>query len=216
MMTESEKTEFDRILFEVAEFYGIDVSPMSARYWNTMAPRVDIATFSAAIDAHIAKPGSGRFFPKPADLFEILESARTDGHITSDEAWAIALESYDESATVCVTPEILQARSAAQPIMDEGDKVGARMAFKSAYERIMADPAVAHRRPGWFMSLGHDPEGRRAACDRAAALGRIGTGQATFLLGPPDDEDATPLLDGNASGMRRLFDASSTSDDKTH
>ena len=158
----------------------------------------------AGIQAHTEDAAEGKFAPKPAHVIAQIEKyTPAIGHVTSDEAWAIALESYDESATVCVTPEILQARSAAQPIMDEGDKIGARMAFRSAYERIMANPAVAHSRPQWNLSLGWDEAGRAPALERAKQLGRLGNLGNHGVLPPPDEEDATPLLSGSRAEAHR-------------
>ena len=48
----------------------------------------------------------------------------------------IALLSSDESDTVVMTDEIQLALGAARPVLDLGDKVGARMAFISAPSKL--------------------------------------------------------------------------------
>lgn len=59
-----------------------------------------------------------------------------DSRPGKDEAWSIALAASDEHETVVLTTEIRQAMIASEPILEAGDKVGARMAFMSAYERL--------------------------------------------------------------------------------
>jgi len=78
------------------------------------------------------------------------------------------------------TAEIETARAMALGVWREGDKVGARMAFKGAYERAVAAGAV----PTWKLSLGHDPEQRIDAVKQAQVAGFITTQQARHLLLP--------------------------------
>jgi hypothetical protein len=121
--------------------------------------------------------------PKPADIIAIVEKAHH--RLSADEAWAIALESFDESATVCVTEEMLEALGAAQAVWEYGDKVGARMAFKGAYERITSERRNQGIAPQWQLSLGWDQERRTAAAQEALRLGRMPLEDVqTFLPAP--------------------------------
>ena len=61
------------------------------------------------------------------------------GHQTANEAWGVVMASADESDTVIWTDQIAEAAGIARPILDAGDEVGARMAFRDAYERIVRD-----------------------------------------------------------------------------
>lgn len=70
-----------------------------------------------------------------ADILQRVQIA--DGRPGKDEAWAIAMTTNDEFETVVLTDEIQLALAAAKPVLDAGDKVGARMAFNSAYERLV-------------------------------------------------------------------------------
>ena len=67
-----------------------------------------------------------------ADVLDRMSSA--GGHPTANEAWALALSSADETETVVWTDQIAEAAGIVRPILDAGDEVGARMAFRDAYE----------------------------------------------------------------------------------
>lgn len=95
-----------------------------------------------------------------------------DGRPGKDEAWSIALAAGDESDTVVMTAEIRQAMTAAQPILAGRDKVGARMAFLSAYERLVAQARAEARPVTWSVSLGFD-SGRRVAAIESAVRSNL-------------------------------------------
>jgi hypothetical protein len=99
---------------------------------------------------------------------EAIMSRLPDGHLPADEAWSIAIQAMDEAETVVWTQAICEAWGCAQLIMQAGDEVGARMAFRSAYERRVAAARADGLRPKWFPSLGHDPAKRAAALEAAA------------------------------------------------
>lgn len=94
----------------------------------------------------------------------------SDGRPGKDEAWSIALSAADESETVVMTAEILQAMTAAQPVLDLGDKVGARMAFLSAYERLVTAARAGAIPTTWSVSLGFDPKRRVTAIESAVRM----------------------------------------------
>lgn len=98
----------------------------------------------------------------------ILKHAQAaDGHPGKDEAWAIALSASDESETVVMTAEIRQAMTASGPVLEAGDKVGARMAFMSAYERLVVAARAEALPAKWEVSLGYDPARRVTAIESA-------------------------------------------------
>ena len=109
---------------------------------------------------------NSRFAPTAADLVEIIGDRTGQRHIAADEAWSIVLESFDENATVILTQEIAEARGIA---LDIPDRIGQRMTFKAAYDRIVAKALP----PKWFISGGFDPDQRQAAISRAIQLGRL-------------------------------------------
>ncbi|HEJ4855550.1 TPA: hypothetical protein SL612_005849, partial [Pseudomonas aeruginosa] len=124
-----------------------------------------------------------------------------------NEAWALALEASDERATVVLTPEIQEALTIAAPILEARDKVGARMAFISAYERAVSRSRREALPVEWRVSLGHDEAGRQAGIQKAAALNRLPAAEVARLEGvvvlqlpaPTDAGQAIAgLLTGNA------------------
>jgi response regulator RpfG family c-di-GMP phosphodiesterase len=91
----------------------------------------------------------------------------------------------DERNTVVWTDEMAQAWSVAQPIVQVRDMVGARMAFISAYERLVRTAREERRVPVVSVSLGWDAELRAKAVEQAVSLGYLPQGQATEYLPPP-------------------------------
>jgi hypothetical protein len=109
-----------------------------------------------------------------------IESLKPDGRLGADEAWA--LYPHDEATSAVLTNEISEAMQIAQPLLNEGDKVGARMAFKEAYTRIVAKNKNEGIAPKWFPSLGTDKNGREEVLKQAVQLGRLTQDHATSLL----------------------------------
>jgi len=110
-----------------------------------------------------------------ADILQRVQAA--DGRPGKDEAWSIALSAGDESETVVMTAEIRQAMVAAQPILSRRDVVGARMAFNSAYERLVFAARAEANPTTWSVSLGLDP-GRRVTAIESAVRMQLITQQA--------------------------------------
>lgn len=119
-----------------------------------------------------------------AAILERLPSA--NAHLSPNEAWALALTSLDEQETVVWTPEIAKAFGVARPVLEGGDKVGARMAFLAAYERELGVVKAERRLPEWQVSLGHDPQRRQLVLEEAVADGRLPAPKVAHLLPPPD------------------------------
>jgi len=103
----------------------------------------------------------------------------------AEEAWAIALSSRDESETVVWTEETAEAFSACSPVLEIGDEVGARMAFKEAYARIVAKNESEGVRVKWVASLGWDLRRREAVLNKAANAGLLPAPVAAKLLPAP-------------------------------
>src|SRR5699024_9000751 len=116
-------------------------------------------------------------------LAAIIERmARADGYPTANEAWAIALDSSDESKTTFMLDEINRAMLVAAPVLDAGDKIGARMAFLDAYKRFVDDSRRAGGRAFWRLSLGWDAESREQVIAQAAIEGRITKAEEQRLI----------------------------------
>ena len=138
--------------------------------------------------AHQRDPERGRFVPRPADLIHAINSAITaDGRPSADEAWATALRSRDEAATVVWTDEAARAFAIARPVLEAGDEVGARMAFRQAYDRLVDLARFERRAPAWTASLGTSKELQRLELEAALADGRLPRDPRNL---PPGVQDA--------------------------
>lgn len=110
---------------------------------------------------------------------------QADGRPGANEAWGIALSAFDEAQTVVLNDEITEAMGAARPVMNSGDDVGARMAFRDAYERIVRNNRSVGSKPKWYPSLGHDPLLRVDAIKAAEERGLLTRSQVSAYLPAP-------------------------------
>jgi hypothetical protein len=130
-------------------------------------------------------------------LAAILQRVQaTDGRPARDEAWSIALAATDEYDTVVMTAEIQLALNAARPVLEAGDKIGARMAFISTYDRLVLEARAEGRPAKWEVSIGFDAGRRIAAVSEAMYLRRISRESAQWLLADLSHEPVT--IDGRA------------------
>lgn len=96
-----------------------------------------------------------------------------DGRPGKDEAWSIAVLADDEFETVVMTDEIHLALTAARPVLESGNKIGARMVFLDAYERFVRQAREAAKPVNWHVSMGYDTARRSIAIEQAVQLQRI-------------------------------------------
>jgi hypothetical protein len=143
-------------------------------------------------EAHCQDPQRGRFAPVPADILAQIEgAAASDGRPEADEAWALAVAARDEGATVVWTAEAAEAFGVCRPVLDAGDEVGARMAFRAAYSRLVAEARAAREPIRWSASEGHDPGRRAAVLIAAVEAGRL----PVAYLPAPDAGPVAGLLE---------------------
>lgn len=129
-----------------------------------------------------------------AAILQRLHAA--DGRPGKDEAWSIALSACDEYDTVVMTEEIQLALNAARPVLEAGDKIGARMAFIGAYERLVSQARAKAQPAQWSVSIGFDPGRRVVAIAAAVQMQRIPQERGQLLLADLTHEPITP--DGQA------------------
>lgn len=115
---------------------------------------------------------ASKFPPTPADIIEIIGNYTKSKHIGAEEAWAIALRSFDESLPIVLTKEILEAKATVQDIYDSGDSVGTRMAFREVYNRIL----LTAKDVKWFVTQGDDKSLTESVVKQAVELGRLPQG----------------------------------------
>jgi hypothetical protein len=129
----------------------------------------------------------------------------SDSRPGAEEAWSIAVSGFDENATIVTNDEISGAMGVARPIMDAGDEVGARMAFRESYERIVREARERGvTRPTWWPSIGADPARRDVALSQAAERGLLTRSQVAAYLPAPTTERGAAiagLLTGNVVAM---------------
>lgn len=107
-----------------------------------------------------------------------------DGRPGPEEAWAMLPR--DEAVTVVWTEEMAQAMGVAQPLLNEGEIVPARMAFKEAYTKLVQDARDNRIPVKWTASLGHDTRGREHVLTQAAEMGRLTHEHVAGLLPAPE------------------------------
>lgn len=199
-MNDTDKAVFTQILAGTLECYGRAVTPSAIGMWWAALARYDMREVRLAFTRYVQDPEQGRYPPTPAGILAQMTGAGL--WIGADEAWALCLESFDEAATVCLTDVILEARSAAQPVWATGDKIGARVAFRAAYERIVQTRRMEGRAARWQLSVGWDADRREQAARAAVAAGRLShEAIAGYLPGPeitPEGRAIAGLLTGES------------------
>jgi 5'-deoxynucleotidase YfbR-like HD superfamily hydrolase len=195
MLSSEEVAQLAGAICATAETLGQTISATAA---ELMAG--DLAEFSTQ-DIRTALQACRRELTGKLTLAAVLQRIQAeDGRPGRDEAWAIALASSDEFNTVVMTDEIQLALNAARPVLEAGDKIGARMAFISAYDRFVYDARAAATPVKWNLSMGFDPARRIAAVTAAVQLQRIPQERASLLLADLSHEPITE--DGRAiSGL---------------
>lgn len=174
--------------------------------WVTILEPYSIEQVRGALSQHMRE---SKFPPVPADVVTRLPK-ETDGFPDSNEAWAIALRSSDEAETVVWTREMAEAFSTASIVLEGGDEVGARMAFKATYERLVEQARWDGRKAEWVKSLGHDPARREAVLTEAVESGRLKLAHVAAVLpalAAPAQEYDPEVATKNIERMKAIVEA---------
>lgn len=116
-----------------------------------------------------------------------------DGRPGPEEAWAMLPK--DEADSVVWTREMAEAFGVANPLIQSGDVIQARMAFVEVYRKLCQQARDARADVRWEPSLGHDQAGREAVLLEAAEKGRLTAQHVAGLLPYRDGSDAKARLD---------------------
>lgn len=201
MLSCDEQAELAMAICATAETLGQTISSSAARMMAEDLAEYTVDVIADALRA-CRRDLAGRF-GLPAVLQRIQAA---DGRPGKDEAWSMALRASDEHETVMLTAEIRQAMAASQPILRAGDKIGARMAFMSAYERLVTNSRADAAPIAWELSLGFDPERRAIAVESAVRAQLItheaGTKYLADLRIAPVTEDGKAIA-GLITGEQR-------------
>ena len=122
---------------------------------------------------------------KPFNIAAVI-SRIDDGRPGIEAAWAML--PHDEETSTVWTDEMAQAWGIAEPLLQDGDRVAARMAFKEAYAKLVVDARDRKERPNWSISFGHDKSGRQTALLDAVRHNRLTLDHALSLSAPDAKE----------------------------
>jgi hypothetical protein len=104
-----------------------------------------------------------------------------DGRPEPETAWAMCPKSED--ASVVWTQEMAAAHGIAKTLLDDGDAIAARMAFRETYVSEVSRARREGRPARWEVSLGFDKDGRVPVLAEAVEKGRISEKHALALVG---------------------------------
>lgn len=201
-MEAAQKPQFTQLLKQTMGAYSkpLPEASLLTAWWDVLAPfplQIVVRAFAVYGDEE------DRFAPVPAAIAKRCKLM--DGRLSDDEAWAIALLSQDEADTVVWTQEIAEAFTICSTVLRGGDEVGARMAFKDAYNRMVSEARIAGRPARWSASLGWDMAKREIAVTKAANAGLLPAPAVRALL--PNYSNATTGQDPSPEGMAKVKEA---------
>lgn len=189
------REEIAKAVVVAAEVLGHELSPVAA---GAMAREL-VGFESAQVAASLRR--CTRELRGRLTLADILQRMPNQ-HPGAEEAWALCPR--DESQTVVWTDAIAEAFGVARPLLEDGDAVAARMAFRETYNRIVAE---AHgSTPKWWPSIGHDVYGRARPLLAAAEAGRLTDDFVRqHVEALPGGEEALRRLGGGGASIAGLL-----------
>lgn len=198
-MRNEDLPQFAALLADVLSGYGKPL-PEKAEIgiWFKQLSPFQPAVIRKAFEAYrMERPD---FAPVPNGI--VARCKLLDGRPDENEAWAVAIISQDEAETVVWTQEMAEAFNLARPLLANGDEIGARMAFKDAYKRLVDDARAANKPTQWSVSAGWDPARRQVAVQKASAAGLLaGPQQHLALSNGSGQQPAKP------EGLKRVLEA---------
>jgi hypothetical protein len=179
-MDANDKKQFLQMLTKTMGAYGkpLPDAGIIGAWVDVLTPyplQVIGMAFAAYCDEH------GEFAPVPAGIAKRCKML--DGRPGPEEAWAML--PTDENQSASWTDEMAQAWGAALPLIQDGDRIAARMAFKEVYAKLVTEARDQKCPIKWSMSFGEDKNSRQTALADAVRLKRIPLESAIALL-PPD------------------------------
>ncbi len=150
-----------------------------------------LAEVRAGLAAHIQE---GTFTPVPNDIKTQIEKHAAAVWVDANEAWAQVPKL--ESDAGILNQVTAAALAVAQPLIDEGDMIGGRVAFIKAYDTRVAlakaHPDPAQRVPAAWVSGGNQPQRFQDPHGERQML--LERGQRAGLLPAPLLTPSTPQL----------------------
>lgn len=167
MLTETQKYRLVKKINATLSVYDKFAESDALQVWVNTLMQYPIEESESAFEVHCK---TSKFPPRPADIVEIIQRKYAGLWKSPDEAWAVARQLGDQRLSIVTTDVILEALDGLYGLLEE-DPIAARMAFKSAYERIMQAGKVSGRVPKTHFSPGHDPVQRLEAANEACWIG---------------------------------------------
>lgn len=169
-MRPEDKPRFGKLLTHVLAGYGKPLpAPAEIDVWYSQLAPFPPSTIKQAFEAYrVERPD---FAPAPNGI--VARCKLLDGRPDENEAWAVALTSQDERETVVWTSEMAEAFTVARPLLNVGDEVGARMAFKDAYRRLVTEARSLNKPVRWNVSAGWDAGRHQLAAQDAINAGLL-------------------------------------------
>jgi hypothetical protein len=191
--------KFAALLADVLNGYGKQMPEASEiGIWFKQLSPFPAATVKRAFEAYrMERPD---FAPAPNGI--VARARLMDGRPDENEAWAVAITSQDESETIIWTEEMAAAFNLARPLLETGDEIGARMAFKDAYKRLVGEARAANSPANWSVSAGWDANRRQIAVEKAIVAGLLAGPQPHLAL--PNESGLPPA---KPEGLEKLKEA---------
>jgi len=162
------KTEIAKAIALLSAEYDLpDFSPDRITMWMNALSVFPRGSVTKSAENHMR---TNKFKPQLADIVQGCMTQVPNAWLSADEAWALMPKSEMDSCML--TNETAQAMAAAAPLLADGDKIAARMAFRGAYERLVEQAKVEGRQPAFFPSFGNDTAGRAAMLGNAVRTGQ--------------------------------------------
>jgi len=144
-------------------------------------------TVKKAMGMHRRDPERGQWPPNSAHIEHQINIRRPITWLSADEAWARISKpgkpvkqkdgkiNYGaaEPGPCLLTSESAQALAAATSLLESGDDIAARMAFKGCYERLIERAKLERRGPVYFVSPGGSYEEQEAVKEEGQRLGLL-------------------------------------------
>lgn len=194
-MRETDREEFNAVMCDARDAIGQGDRFTEGALELIFASLQDLElnAIKQALVRHINDPKNGKWRPNAGYIREQLERRQPLLWVSADEAWALAPKIEGQPA---ITNSIaVQALAVAQPQIDAGDMIAARMAFKGTYDRLVAMAKLERRSPEYFLSPGGTYEEQEAMREQGRNQGLL----------PPAKVPNQALLQGpSAAGKARI------------
>lgn len=191
----SDKKKFLEIMTSCSSVYRQEADKSTMRVFWQLLEAYPIEAVEKAFINHLR---SNKFFPTPSEIIASLDVKYK--HLGSDEAWAMMPRSEFES--VVWTEEMAAAYAVAFDLINEGDRIAARMAFKNAYERLCNEASLMQKPVVWTVCKGYDKSLIEPVLQKAVLQGRITQEVADKHLPAPQDAGVIArLISGKVTDM---------------